>query len=89
MFPARNQSDRNETNGRNKSSAVAELGNRLATIDMGRKVGGCMLCPFAWEIWVPIEHNIAGTEAYMRTKWHPDPSNRFATIATLQTEQTG
>jgi len=25
----------------NKCSAVAELGDRLATIDMGRKVGGC------------------------------------------------
>ena len=25
----------------NKSSAVAELGDRLATIDTGRKVGGC------------------------------------------------
>jgi len=25
----------------NKSSAVAEMGDRLATIDMGRKVGGC------------------------------------------------
>jgi len=26
---------------RNKSSAVAEMGDRLATIDMGRKVGVC------------------------------------------------
>jgi len=25
------------------SSAVAEMGDRLATIDMGRKVGGCAL----------------------------------------------
>jgi len=25
----------------NKSSAVAEMGDRLATLDMGRKVGGC------------------------------------------------
>jgi len=32
-----------------KSSAVAEMGDRLATVDMGRKVGGCSpLCPF-WE----------------------------------------
>ena len=29
-----------------KSSAVAEMGDRLATIDMGRKVGGGLLCPF-------------------------------------------
>ena len=29
----------------NKCSAVAEMGDRLATIDMGRKLGGC--APFA------------------------------------------
>jgi len=29
----------------NKSSAVAELGDRLATTDMGRKVGRELLCP--------------------------------------------
>jgi len=29
----------------NKSSAVAEMGDRLATIDMDRKEGG-LLCPF-------------------------------------------
>jgi len=29
-----------------KSSAVAEMGDRLATIDMGRKVGAA--CPFPW-----------------------------------------
>jgi len=39
--------DRQTTDGRataysetNKSSAVAEMGDRLVTIDMGRKVGG-------------------------------------------------
>jgi len=26
---------------KDKCSAVAEIGNRLATVDMGRKVGGC------------------------------------------------
>jgi len=36
----------------NKSSAVTEMGDRLATIDMGRKVGG-MLCPFPWGEVVP------------------------------------
>jgi len=35
---------------RNKFSAVAEMGNRLATIDMGRKVGGGVLCPFLGEL---------------------------------------
>ena len=35
-----------------KSSPVAEMGDRLATIDMGRKVG--VLCRFPWGSWVPI-----------------------------------
>ena len=30
--------------------------------------------------WVPIKHNVAWAEAYLRTKWHLDPSNRLATI---------
>jgi len=37
------------------SSAVAEMGDSLATIDMGRKVGG-YCAPFlggSW-VWVPI-----------------------------------
>jgi len=36
----------------NKCSAVAEMGDRLATIDMGRKLGVCG-CPF-WGSWIPI-----------------------------------
>ena len=35
-----------------KCSAVAEMGDRLATIDVGRKVGG--LCLFLEGSWVPI-----------------------------------
>jgi len=31
-----------------KSSAVTEMGDRSATIDMGRKVGRGLLCPFPW-----------------------------------------
>jgi len=39
--------------------AVAEMGDRLATINMGRKVGGAwLLCPFPRGSWVPIEHNV-------------------------------
>jgi len=34
-----------------KSSAVAEMGDRLATINMGRKIGGC--APFRGS-WFPI-----------------------------------
>jgi len=32
----------------NKSSAVAEMGNRLATVDMGRKVMGLLCPPGGW-----------------------------------------
>ena len=35
----------------NKSSAVAEMGDRFAIIDMGRKVG--VLCPFPWRYLGP------------------------------------
>ena len=37
----------------NKSSVAAEMGDRLATTDMGRKVGGCC-APFHGGGWVPI-----------------------------------
>jgi len=32
-----------------KSSAVAEMGDRLATVDIDRKVGEGLLCPFFYE----------------------------------------
>jgi len=38
---------------KNKSSAVAEIGDCLATIDMGRKAGG-YYAPFWRESWAPI-----------------------------------
>jgi len=71
----------------NKCSAVAEIGDRLATIDMGREEGGCMLCRFRGD----REHNVAWTKVYLRTKWHRDPSSRLATIHQRyrQTGQTG
>jgi len=33
-------------------------------------------CPrfFLGAGWVPISHNVAWAEAYLRTKWHLDPS---------------
>ena len=43
----------NSDGNRNNSSAVAEMGDRLAATDMGRKVGG-LLCPFLWGSWVRI-----------------------------------
>jgi len=38
---------------------------------------------------VPL--SVAWAEAYLRTKWHPDPSNRLATIHQRyrQSRQTG
>jgi len=36
----------------NKSSAVAEMGDRLATIDMSRKVGSVV--PLSVGSWVPV-----------------------------------
>jgi len=62
----------------NKCSAVAEMGDRLATIDVGPKIGGG-LCPFL-EDWFPIERNVAKAEAYLYAKFHLDPSNRLATV---------
>jgi len=55
------------------------MGDRLATIDMGRRVGrGC--CGG----WVPtgFPYNTMWPEpkAYLFTKWYLDPSNRLATI---------
>jgi len=38
-----------------KSSAVAKMGDRLATIDMGRKVGGC--ASFRGSSWVRSPQN--------------------------------
>jgi len=50
------------------------MGDRLATIDMGRKLPG--LCPFGGA-GSPC-NNVACVEAYLRTKWHLDPSSRLA-----------
>ena len=58
----------------NKCLAVAEMGEHLATRDNrhGLKTGG-------GESWIPIQHNVAWAEAYLHTKWHPDPSSHLAT----------
>jgi len=47
---------------KDKCSAVAEMGDRLATTDMGRKLGAEPL----WQRgrWVSILHNVARAEAY-------------------------
>jgi len=63
-----------------KSSAVTEMGDRSATIDMGRKVGRGLLCPFPWGELGSHLKNAAWAKAYLHTKWHLDPSNQLATI---------
>ena len=42
----------------NKSSVVAEMGDRLATINIGRREGGCC-APFRGGELGPIKHNVA------------------------------
>jgi len=50
-----------------------DASSRLATIDMGRKLGDSV--PFCYRgNWVPIQHNVAWDEAYLFIKWHLDPS---------------
>ena len=54
------------------------MGDRLETVDMGRKVGGCC-APFRSEGARSPSNNVAWAETYLRTKWHLDPSSRLAT----------
>jgi len=53
----------------NACLAVAEMGDRFVTIDMGRKEGG-MLCPFrGGGGWVPIWHLGWGLPPYQVASW--------------------
>jgi len=45
---------------------------------MGQKGGDCC-APFPGGELGLIRRNVAWAEAYLRTKWHLDPSSRFAT----------
>jgi len=51
--------------------------SRLATIDMGRKLGG--LCPLCGGRGSP-SNTIARVEANLRTNWQLHPSSRLATM---------
>ena len=46
----------------------------------GPKLGRGDCAFFSGDSWVHIEHNVAQAEAYLHTKWHPDPCSRLATI---------
>jgi len=58
-------------------SQTAEMGDRLATIDIGRKEGVVPL----WErgSWITTQHDVGWAEAYLSTKWHLDPLSRLVT----------
>jgi len=55
------------------------MGDSFATIGMSQKMGAAVLLSLQRR-WVPILHNDAWAQAYLRTKWYPDPSSRLATI---------
>jgi len=45
------------------------MGNRLATIDMGRKVGGCCALPLSWGAAGSPSNTVDLAETYSRIKW--------------------
>jgi len=47
----------------NKCSAAAEMGDRLATVDMGRKEGGCCAAVHVYSRW----YSITTAEGYVAT----------------------
>ena len=55
------------------------MGDRIATIDMGRKVCGGTVPLSVGELGLHLTQ-CRLAEAYLRTKWHLDPSNRLTTI---------
>jgi len=47
------------------------MGDHLATIDMGRKVGAAVsLSVGELGSWVPIQHNVGWAEAYLHSPYH-------------------
>jgi len=63
-------------NNTNKCSAVAEMGDSLATVDMGQKEGPVM--PLSRGGAGSPSNIVALAEAYIRTKRHLDTSRRLA-----------
>jgi len=56
------------------------MSDRLATVDVGRKVGGGCCVPFRWRKLGPHLTQCSWAEPYLRSEWDPDPSSRLATI---------
>ena len=69
----------------NKCSTIAEMGYRLATIDVGIKLGAVPL----WGKLRPHQTQCVLAEAYLHTKWHLDPSTHLATTDILLAENWG
>jgi len=67
----------------NKSSAVAEMGDRLATIGMGRKVGGAAV-PLS--TMCPLTQCRLGLPPYQVASWSIQPFGH--NTPTLQTDRT-
>jgi len=64
------------------------MGNRLATIDMGQKVGAAVPLSVGWGLGPHLTQCGLWAEAYLPTKWHLDPSNRLDyNTPTLQTDK--
>jgi len=61
----------------NKGSAVAEIGDRLATIDMGRKLGAV---PFFGGQLGPHLTQCGRVRGLPPAEFHLDPCNRLATM---------
>jgi len=55
-----------------------DASSRLATTDMGRKLGA--VPPFWKRSWVSTKNNVAGAEGYLHAKFHFDSSKRLTTI---------
>jgi len=65
------------------------MGDRLATIDMGRKVGAAMCMPlYVGDLGPNLAQCHLGRGLHIRIKWHLDPCNRL-TIIHQSYKQTG
>jgi len=65
------------------------MGERLATIDVGRKVGEGCCTPFRGGSWVTGPDLTQCRLDRLRNKWHPDPFNRLASGHSTPALQTG
>jgi len=67
------------TTARLRAKCRLDPSSRLATMDMGRKLGRRLRPRFGEGRWVPIRPKFAWAEAYLHTKWHLNPFSHVAT----------